>query len=407
MKETYNRLVSTNLSKPTELIPFITDEPKFHNYFCFPNENALKKYYTKDVFGQGYNKNKDLAKIKSVAEMLERLCLCNPPKELFASKFKKGAFQDPSTFFCYSHEQIPDKEKRIEKIKDGAYQWIMSKNLTTGREIYVPAQMIFLSYSFKNELTLRKEQISTGAALGEINEKRAFKSGFLESVERDGIMAFYLKELKGRKMKDFPKQIQEIINYLERYSLETHVFDVTTNLKIPTSLAMVLDKTGIGDAVNIGSKANLRYIDSIKGSIMESIQCRRLGRSHNSSRKNEEIPTEDKIISLEKRLIYWAQKERLKDIKYLIDEKPKISYKDLKIKEISLENAIESVKEKNFHILVTDITLPEIKQKGFEVLKVTIPELHPLYLNERARSLFSIHHGEIEDNPKLKPHFIT
>jgi len=407
MKEIYNRLVSTNLSRPTAFIPFITDEPKFHNYFCLPNENCSKKYLTDGVFGQGYDKNKYLSKIKSVAEMLERLCLCNPPKNLFTSKFKRESFQDPSSFFCYSSDQISDKKERIDKIKNGIYKWIISKNITTGKEIYVPAQMVFLSSNFKNEFALRKEQISTGAALGDINEERAFKSGFLESVERDGIMAFYLKELKGRKMKDFPKQIQDLINYLERYNLETHIFDVTTDLKIPITLAMILDKTSIGDAVNIGSKADLNYFNSIKGSIMESIQCRRLGRSYRYSKKDEDIPTENKITSLEKRLIYWAQKERIEDIRDLIEETPKNSYKDIGIKRISLEDAIENVKKKGFQILVTDITLPEIKQKGFEVLKVTIPELHPLYLDERAKSLFSVHYGEIKNNSKLKPHFIT
>ena len=58
-------------------------------------------------------------------------------------------------------------------------------------------------------------------------------------------------------------------------------------------------------------------------------------------------------------------------------------------------------------MFVADITLPEIKEKGFEVLKVIIPELHPLYLDERAKALYSVHYGSIKDNPDLKPHPLT
>ena len=70
-------------------------------------------------------------------------------------------------------------------------------------------------------------------------------------------------------------------------------------------------------------------------------------------------------------------------------------------------NTLENVSLRNFNILVTDITLPEIKEQGFESLKVIIPELHPLYLDESAKALYSIHHGEIKDDPTLKPHPVT
>jgi hypothetical protein len=61
----------------------------------------------------------------------------------------------------------------------------------------------------------------------------------------------------------------------------------------------------------------------------------------------------------------------------------------------------------HFNVFVADITLPEIKEKGFEVLKVVIPELHPLYLDENAKALYSIHYGQIKEDKTLKPHPFT
>ncbi len=71
------------------------------------------------------------------------------------------------------------------------------------------------------------------------------------------------------------------------------------------------------------------------------------------------------------------------------------------------EKALENVKLKKYNIFVADITLPPIKNKGFEVLKVIVPELHPLYLDERAKALYSVHHGTIKDDKTLKPHPLT
>jgi len=50
--------------------------------------------------------------------------------------------------------------------------------------------------------------------------------------------------------------------------------------------------------------------------------------------------------------------------------------------------------------------LPEIREKGFQVLKAVIPDLHPMYLSETAKMLYSNHYGNIKDK-KLKPHPLT
>jgi len=404
MNKFYKIFIAEGLSEETRRVPYITDEPKFHYFLTIPKEELSKKYNIIDTFGQGFDSNEKMARTKSLAEMLERLCLINPPKEFHISRFKlDGDYIKPSEFFCYSKEQHLDRENILETLDKGEYRWIKSKNLSTGRDIYVPAQNIYLSSLFKDEKSLRKEQISTGAAFGMIGEEMAFKSGFLESIERDGIMGFFLKNWEGRKMHNLPNKINGLIDYLKRYKLETYVFDATTDLRIPTTIAIIVDKTGKGAAINVGSKSDLNYLDAIKGSIMEAIQCRRTRINY----FNTEKVTEDKIHSLVDRLIYWEDKERLNDIEYLTSQTSAIDYQKIPRKTFSLEESVQSVKKRGYDIIVTDITLQEIKKHNFETLKVTIPQLHPLYLDERAKALYSKHFGEIKNNPRLKPHPVT
>jgi ribosomal protein S12 methylthiotransferase accessory factor len=407
MKIIFNEITTTGLSGKIKIVPFFTDEPKFPNYFCEPNEKAMELYKTEGTFGQGYDTNVIKAKIKAVGEMLERLCLSNPSENFLETTYENSSkFLDPGLFFCYSSEQTKNKQEKIKNIRNGKYKWVKSKNFATKEDIYVPAQMIFLSNDFSDEYALRKEQISTGAALGKIGELRAFQSGFFEVIERDGIMGFYLQNLQGRKMNNFPQKINKLLDYLNRYNLETHIFNATTDLEIPTIFTLTIDRSGVGDAINVGSKSGLTYIESIQSSIMESIQCRRLARGAKSFNQQKEINSENEIHSLENRFDYWSNPKKIKDLDYLINETPTISYQKLNPKTISFDQAINNVKNKGFNILVTDITLPEIKQQGFETLKVTIPELHPLYLDERAKALYSVHFGEIKEL-KLKPHPVT
>ena len=406
-KKIYDSLVGIGLSSSSKEVPLFTDEPKFYNYFTVPNERASKRYNVDNVYGQGFDSNKNISKIKSVGEVLERLCLSNHRKDFIINSFQEnGKSIRPSLFFCYSQEQVSNLDKRKKELDTGEYRWIEARKIPEGQMVYVPAQMVFLSRAFGDEYALRKEQISTGAALGKVGENRAFKTGFLESVERDAIMSFYLKKIEGRKMFDFPKEIDELLNYLKRYQLETHVFDVTTDLKIPSILALTLDYTGLGEAVNVGSSSDLNYKKAIKKAITESIQCRRIGRLSKDFLQADSIG-ESNINSLEDRLIYWRDLNRIENVKHLINERPQISYRTITKKQISLSQAINNVSSRNFNILTVDITLPEIKKQGFETLKVVVPEFHPLYLDERAKALYSIHHGEIKNDSTLKPHPVT
>lgn len=408
LKRTLNPLKKIGLSELEEEMPVITDEPKIPGYLCFPNNKAKEKYRVEESFGQGFDTNRTNAKIKCTGELLERLCLFNPQENnLVKSRFINDShFADPSMFFCYSEEQFPNREGHIKKLREGEYLWWKTQDLTNNKEIYVPAQLIFLSSRFSEEPTIRKEQISTGAALGQKDSKMAFKSGLLEIVERDACISSYLTKRKIKKIIDLPEDLSRLVEYLERYQLETNTFDVTTNLKIPSVLAVTIDDTGIGNAVNVGSKASLNYHDAIKYSILESIQCRRASRVTKRFTYNK-TPNKNEIFSMDDRFYYWHEKARIQDIKFLLDTKENVSYKELKKGCIFIEEAIESIKSFNYHIFIADISLPEIKKEGFETLKVLIPELHPLYLDERAKSLYSIHHGEIKEDLTLNPHPIT
>ena len=122
---------------------------------------------------------------------------------------------------------------------------------------------------------------------------------------------------------------------------------------------------------------------------------------------DKRLPNEKEIDSLENRYLYWSGINRLNDLDFWLNNANTVKYNQLEIQTTNFDQSLKLMKEKGFHVFVSDITLPEIKTGGFEALKVVIPELHPLYLTEEAKALYSQHHGTIKDDKSLKPHPLT
>jgi len=400
---------SIGLSSPEEKMPEITDEPKIPGFLCFANDYTIKLYNVEGVLGQGFDINSERARIKSLGEFLERLCLNNPLKERVKEKnifHLNKDFINPALFFCYSQTQMPDKEQVIERMSGEKYSWYPVKDLLTGKERFVPAQMIFLSGTFDDEYPLRKEQTSSGAAFGSKNTGMAVKNGLLELIERDASITSYLMKKEVPIITGFSGEIKTLLEYLKRYRLETYVLDITNDINIPSIISITLDRTGIGDAVSIGSRSDFDYNSAIKGAILESIQCRSTSRINRGVNGIDKI-SEEKIHTMSDRFEYWSNVDRLNDLDFWLNSDKFVNYEELPNRVVSIEEALNVLKSKNYNIFVADISLPEIEDRGFETVKVIIPQLHPLYLDERAKVLYSIHHGQIKDDPLLKPHPLT
>lgn len=409
LEEILEKLRKVELSSSEQEVLYITDEPKIPNFITLPNDPAREKYFSDESYGQGYHPNEILSRIKSVAEYLERLCLDNPiQSNLIQTRFTyDDHFIDPSIFCCYSEEQIGSRDSFNEKARLSNYLWSEVEDVINKKKRFIPAQIIFLRELFGEEFQLRKERISTGTALWEIGTERAFNSGLLEVIERDACIYAYLTKKDIPRIINFEGEIKKLEEYLYRYNLECFVFDATSDLNVPTTISVVVDRTGIGPAIEVGSASALKYEDAIYKSILEAIQCRRYARLFNETRFPDGPPNENEIFSLDHRFVYWHSLERIEDLDFWLKTQNSVNYSNLRSHLQDTNQILEELRKRSFNVFVADITLPEIRQKGFEVKKVIVPEFHPLYLDERAKSLYSVHYGTIKNDKTLKPHPLT
>jgi hypothetical protein len=94
------------------------------------------------------------------------------------------------------------------------------------------------------------------------------------------------------------------------------------------------------------------------------------------------------IRGLDERALYWFPRERIKNILFLLKQKPQ-GLKDYKFsKNFTEKDYLQQVLKKlwshNMDAFFSDITLPKFKKIGYVVVKVVVPQLTPFYLNEEV-----------------------
>ena len=372
-----------------------TDEPKFFQYTAFMNNYSKKTsapFDKEECYGSGLDINEDLAKIKTIGECIERYCLAifqnkNFIKEKYTKLSKETNILNILDLINFTNKP----EEYFSKIKNKKINWSEGYDFLKNRKVLIPSQLIYVPY-YAKEPTIRLP-LSSGAACAE-SKKEAIYKGICELIERDSFMIYYLNKISPEKINLNSiknKEINEMISRFKKYFLEVHLLNITTNLKVPSILCILIDRTGVGPAISIGAKSDLNIYKAIRGSILEAqhgrtwIRCKMI--------MGEKIKSSKEIKSPEDRALYWANKKQIQKLDYMINSKKTISIKKVKSKKSNInsnfKDIIKIIEDKKYNIYYKDITTKKIEDAGFKVIKTIIPQLHPLFLFEECKYLYS------------------
>lgn len=380
-------ILNKKFSFKVHKVPLYNDEPKIYAYVV--EYKLRKKYKTATAAGFSFDKRKAL--IRALAEGLERYCLDNSKPEILFTGSEENLSMphlDPLKITSFSKKQLQKSPfRRFRYDKTSRFKWIKGFSLMRKKEILLPAQLVYFNYRRMIEEPIISLPLSTGAAAG-LSLNDALYRGICEITERDAFLISYLNKLPSPQinlssLKD--QRINEILDIFQRYKLELIVIDLTMDLQIPVFTALTLDRTGQGPAISIGLKAGFNIRESIIGAIEESL----MGRSWIRDKFIYTEPNHkgDKTIrTIEDRAHFWFPLEALDCLDFWIKSSNKrVNMKFLRrhAEGVQLEKIIALLKNKQVDIIYVDITDSEMKEYGISVVKVLIPELQPLYLDER------------------------
>lgn len=373
-----------------------SDEPKFYQFFTkFTHPVKIKNTSesVRTTAGTSFF-SEDAAFLKSLGEAIERYA-SNTYK---SSNLIKGSYKslkrnavNPNDFRYFSQDQLKQKNfRRFNFDSSTPFTWVWGNSLTQKVNILIPVHLVYYSYKFDQKEGILAIPISTGSAGGGCLAS-AIARGIFEVAERDSFMIAYLNKLPGymidlKKISD--SRIKFILDTMRRYRLELYVIDLTTDLMIPSFVSIVIDRTGLGQAVHVGLKADFNIIKAIIGSIDESFLARQWMRTifEDEYDKYKNIVAKN-ISSHEERGMYWYPVKQIKKLDFWLDQKPKPLRWPVRKKAIShgnmLRKLVDIFKKNKYEIYYVDITPKELKSIKYKVVKVIIPKLQPLYLTER------------------------
>lgn len=365
------------LSKTTQF----PDDPKI---FLYSSLCKISKRFS-DGFPNATNANgcsyvsKEFALFKCLTETMERFsqaCYRNTSLTFASFNDLKEEALNPNIYI---------KDPSVRKKKLG---WARGFNLTKNTQFLIPAQLLYLNYNYSRGKEATLTEVNTTGAAGGFDHEFTLLQAIYEAVERDAFMTMYLtktppKRIEVRKIKN--KVVQEIFESTKRYNLELFLFDITSDIGIPTFLAAQIDRTGLGQCIAFGAKSSLSMETAIVGSLQETYFGRTWLRTKliQLEGKQKKIKPH-KIHTLDDRGIFWASLKMLPKLDFLFSQQAQ----DIKIEVSSLETAqelkkvIDILTKKNIDIFYADLTLKEFRNLGFYVYKILIPKLQMLVLKE-------------------------
>lgn len=366
------------------------DEPQFFQYACerYPGTKRRGKI----SFGFGCSDDQSEAFVIAVAEAIEHYCILSIQK----SKLLRDTYEhlreraiDPLRFLPFSTEQL--KQEKFTKFRfdhKTPLNWLQGYSLTTKRKVLVPASVVYAKYDavYYDEPVIQLPN-NTGAACGESLEF-ALCRGIYEVVERDAYMISFVRNLP-KRMIDVSQDdgLSQFKRRIERYALEVYFLLTALDYPMPTIACLILDRTGSGPAVctGLGGHRDIRH--AIRTAGFEAV------RRHISARDRffRTIP----LPMPQKYSFDWflLEKQRLWSMPHMIAKaetflgSDTISLQDslgeFSMASHSVTQLVDRLKQLNCEAIMVDVTVPEVEAVGLKVIKVLIPEMVPLWRDER------------------------
>lgn len=165
-----------------------------------------------------------------------------------------------------SHREFPFARPR----PDAPIYWARGTLLGTDQIRYVPACLVYLSYQGHADdlLTLA---VSTGTACHE-DVARATLTGLYEVIERDAFMIAWLRRLPLRRLRvESCRELAELYGrHLAAPGLSYHVFDMTTDVRVPSVLCVIEGRSQRGPLIAVGAATRGQEQNAIQKAMLEA-----------------------------------------------------------------------------------------------------------------------------------------
>lgn len=350
----------------------------------------------KNIKGHGNTKDDwDIAVSKAVGELLERhttFLLENREK----TNFKKMSYLEIQKqaktvrdFHGYSEDQM-NLNPYLKINETDIFEVYSVEDLVNNKKVLYPISQILWNNQNREEKKLAN--ITTSGCAGGFTVDEASVGAFYEAIERDSFFCYWLTKTVPQRILLDEGDVEEYDRFKKIFNeigYESYILNTTTELGIPSVIFLVLDKEKKGICISGGADISLK--NAIRKAVNEAFSCVPIF-SNNLEYNLEEnfAPFTQKDLFRMERLLLWKSGKYFQNISYILLGES-VSYRELNHKEMFFESKeselnylINILKEKGFTDIYRFVSQDQrLKLLNYSVVRIMVPKLYQLYLNEK------------------------
>jgi len=388
------------------------DRPKVYNAQLSLKQDARKtdgRILGDSGFGAAFSAEEALS--KTVGETLERFFLSTYKREhlrraswndIRNSRTNALDIRSLNTFLTWQKSSRPEFDVK----DDSPLYWTAGEDLATGKEAWLPAQLVFWNYKHSDERMLART--TTSGCAGHFSKKEAVLSSLLENIQRDGFFMYWLNSLPPRIIDTSGvrgEEFHRLLETLARYRLEPIFVNTTSDVGVPSVTCVLIDRTlPESPIISIGGGTGFELENILVHSAIESLLINTYAadtETYKLSTPHEAFT--DARIWRPQRLSAWKGSEMERRFDFFISGKKQSAEEfmghagSLRSTEEQLAYILEKLGKlgEGYEVYVYEARNPVLKTLGYHAVRTIVPQLFPLYLWEPAAPLESKRLGEV------------
>lgn len=336
-----------------------------------------------DVVGMGVSEDPALARLKAVAEAVERYCFALPHDPSVVLRASYDDVSDRavpvSRFALFSDRQYATTPRIARTSGSKAIDWTWAWSVESSRFVLVPAALVFPSVGFRPPNDFTRWVMSTGLAT-HVSMDAAILAGLYEVVERDALMIQWLHHRTPRRVVPIPGGVDGVADLMAAHftlpDFEFVLLDMTPDTGIPTIACLALSDHERRPSLVMGAATRLDPVEAAKKALFETAQL--LMGFHNLGWDNRSSFPESKIRTLWDNAHYFAGAAGGQRARFMagsseevpLDELPNLATGSSRG---DLDTCVGRMSAVGLDVLVVELTPSDAARCGFRTVKVLAP----------------------------------
>ncbi|SHN45402.1 YcaO-like family protein [Cryptosporangium aurantiacum] len=361
---------------------------------------------------------------KAMGEAVERYCAAIYDLDDFPVVARSAADFDcvpPADFALYTPAQYGEPGFQMVPFTDESpVRWTAAYNAVTRQTQHVPTASVYVPYYYAPGEAPVIEPISTGLSCGR-SVLEASVSAVCEVVERDAFVLTWQAMMRPARIR--PASLDpvsaDLVDRFDRVGLEAIVFDVTTDLGIPTVMTVLRSSSPERPALAFAAATAMTAAEAVRKGLEELEHTRRYCQQiFDYAPRLEVVEGHENVVSQVEHLNFWCDHANAPLASFLFED-----VREIDLDEISappphdpadqLRWVVDRIADTGYHTLLVDLTTDDVAVAGLYVVRAVVPGLHPLCMGHRYRALGGtrlwtvpqkLGHRGITDHDNPSPH---